>query len=70
MFATFAAGFIVRPFGALVFGRLGDILIGLEYTFLFLNAHDHCAVLHLQLVLCQVIKLSVLPRRALLNYSF
>ena len=31
--ATFAAGFIVRPFGALVFGRLGDIL-GRKYTFL------------------------------------
>ena len=31
--ATFAAGFIVRPFGALVFGRLGD-LIGRKYTFL------------------------------------
>ena len=30
--ATFAAGFIVRPFGALVFGRLGD-LIGRNYTF-------------------------------------
>src|SRR5579871_3144741 len=31
--ATFAVGFIVRPFGALVFGRLGD-LIGRKYTFL------------------------------------
>jgi MFS family permease len=31
--ATFAAGFIVRPFGAIVFGRLGDI-IGRKYTFL------------------------------------
>lgn len=31
--ATFAAGFIVRPFGALFFGRLGDI-IGRKYTFL------------------------------------
>jgi len=30
---TFAAGFVVRPFGALVFGRLGD-LIGRKYTFL------------------------------------
>ena len=30
---AFAAGFIVRPFGALVFGRLGDI-IGRKYTFL------------------------------------
>jgi MFS family permease len=31
--ATFAAGFIVRPFGALVFGRLGD-KVGRKYTFL------------------------------------
>ena len=31
--AIFAAGFIVRPFGALLFGRLGD-LIGRKYTFL------------------------------------
>jgi MFS family permease len=31
--AAFAAGFAVRPFGALVFGRLGD-LIGRKYTFL------------------------------------
>jgi MFS family permease len=31
--AIFAAGFIVRPFGAIVFGRLGD-LIGRKYTFL------------------------------------
>ncbi|ROI13793.1 MFS transporter [Epilithonimonas hominis] len=31
--ATFAAGFVVRPFGALFFGRLGD-LIGRKYTFL------------------------------------
>lgn len=31
--ATFAAGFIVRPFGALFFGRLGD-LIGRKSTFL------------------------------------
>ena len=31
--AIFAAGFIVRPFGALVFGRLGD-LIGRKHTFL------------------------------------
>ncbi|WP_050466838.1 MFS transporter [Herbaspirillum chlorophenolicum] len=30
---AFAAGFIVRPFGALVFGRLGD-LVGRKYTFL------------------------------------
>lgn len=31
--ATFAVGFIVRPFGAIVFGRLGDIT-GRKYTFL------------------------------------
>jgi MFS family permease len=31
--AIFAAGFIVRPFGALVFGRIGDI-VGRKYTFL------------------------------------
>jgi MFS family permease len=31
--AAFAAGFAVRPFGALVFGRVGD-LVGRKYTFL------------------------------------
>src|SRR4029077_14851040 len=31
--ATFAVGFIVRPFGALFFGRIGD-LIGRKYAFL------------------------------------
>lgn len=31
--ATFAAGFVVRPFGALFFGRLGD-MIGRKYTFM------------------------------------
>ena len=31
--AIFATGFIVRPFGALVFGRIGD-LVGRKYTFL------------------------------------
>ena len=31
--ATFAAGFVVRPFGALFFGRLGD-LIGRKFTFM------------------------------------
>src|SRR5688572_27224789 len=30
---AFAAGFAVRPFGALVFGRIGD-LVGRKYTFL------------------------------------
>src|SRR5713226_7530212 len=32
-FAAYAAGFLVRPFGAVVFGALGDI-IGRKYTFL------------------------------------
>src|ERR1700704_4355048 len=32
-FATYAAGFLVRPFGALIFGRLGDI-VGRKYPFL------------------------------------
>src|SRR3954466_3517685 len=32
-FATYAAGFLVRPFGALFFGRLGD-LVGRKYTFM------------------------------------
>src|ERR1700727_3293846 len=32
-FATYAAGFLVRPFRALVFGRIGD-LVGRKYTFL------------------------------------
>ena len=31
--ATFGAGFVVRPFGAIVFGRLGD-LVGRKYTFM------------------------------------
>ena len=32
-FATYAAGFLVRPFGAIVFGRIGD-MVGRKYTFL------------------------------------
>jgi MFS family permease len=32
-FATYAAGFLVRPFGAVVFGRIGDV-IGRKYAFL------------------------------------
>src|SRR5690242_1990762 len=32
-FVAYAAGFLVRPFGALVFGRIGD-LVGRKYTFL------------------------------------
>ncbi|QDK47496.1 MFS transporter [Bdellovibrio sp. ZAP7] len=31
--ATFATGFIVRPFGALVFGRIGDV-VGRKYAFM------------------------------------
>src|SRR5262245_56077633 len=31
--ATFATGFVVRPFGALIFGRIGD-LVGRKYAFL------------------------------------
>ena len=36
---AFAAGFAVRPFGALVFGRLGD-LVGRKYTFLITMGID------------------------------
>src|ERR1700733_13883389 len=32
-FATYAAGFLIRPFGAVFFGRIGD-LVGRKYTFL------------------------------------
>src|SRR5436305_14655164 len=32
-FATYAAGFLIRPFGAIFFGRIGD-LVGRKYTFL------------------------------------
>ena len=32
-FAAYAAGFLVRPFGAIIFGRIGD-LVGRKYTFL------------------------------------
>lgn len=44
--ATFAAGFVVRPFGALFFGRLGD-MIGRKYTFmvtLLLMGLSTCAI--------------------------
>jgi len=34
--ATFAVGFMVRPFGALFFGRIGDI-VGRKYAFLSLS---------------------------------
>src|SRR4030088_1372088 len=49
-FATYAAGFLVRPFGAIIFGRIGD-LVGRKYTFLvtivvmggatFLRSEEH-----------------------------
>ena len=39
--AAFAAGFAVRPFGALVFGRLGD-LVGRKHTFLITMSHHGC----------------------------
>src|SRR5262245_65538644 len=32
-FGAYAAGFLVRPFGAIIFGRIGDI-VGRKYTFL------------------------------------
>src|SRR5256714_9661550 len=32
-FATYAAGFLIRPFGAIIFGRIGD-MVGRKYTFL------------------------------------
>src|SRR5471032_1357618 len=32
-FATYEAGFLISPFGALIFGRIGD-LVGRKYTFL------------------------------------
>jgi MFS family permease len=37
--ALFATGFIVRPFGAIVFGRVGD-LIGRKYAFLVTICRD------------------------------
>ena len=43
---AFAAGFAVRPFGALIFGRIGD-MIGRKYTFLVTMTPDgHRHVLH------------------------
>jgi MFS family permease len=32
-FTTYAAGFLVRPFGAMIFGRVGDI-VGRKWSFL------------------------------------
>src|SRR5262245_63712426 len=42
-FATYAAGFLIRPFGALVFGRTGD-LVGRQYTFL-VRSEEHTSEL-------------------------
>ena len=36
---TYAAGFLVRPFGAFIFGRIGD-LVGRKYTFLVTHRGD------------------------------
>jgi MFS family permease len=47
--ATFAAGFIVRPFGALFFGRLGD-LIGRKYTFMVTLLLMGCATFLIGLI--------------------
>ena len=40
-FATYAAGFLVRPFGALVFGRVGDI-VGRSTPFCDDYSHGRC----------------------------
>ena len=47
--ATFAVGFIVRPFGAIVFGRLGD-LVGRKYTFLVTLVLMGCSTFAIGLV--------------------
>lgn len=47
--AIFAAGFLVRPFGALVFGRLGD-LVGRKYTFLLTLVLMGCSTFLIGLV--------------------
>ena len=47
--AIFAAGFIVRPFGALLFGRLGD-LVGRKYTFLLTLVLMGCSTFLIGLV--------------------
>ena len=47
--ATFAAGFVIRPFGALFFGRLGD-LIGRKYTFLVTLVIMGCSTFSIGLV--------------------
>src|SRR2546427_1688720 len=50
-FVTYAAGFLVRPFGALVFGRIGDI-VGRKYTFLVtivcMRSEEHTSELQSQ----------------------
>jgi len=47
--ATFAVGFIVRPFGAIVFGRLGD-MVGRKYTFLVTLVLMGCSTFAIGLV--------------------
>lgn len=47
--ATFAVGFIVRPFGAIVFGRLGD-MVGRKYTFLVTLVLMGCSTFGIGLV--------------------
>jgi MFS family permease len=42
-FATYAAGFLVRPFGALIFGRLGD-LVGRKYINQSISRFTSCGV--------------------------
>ena len=58
---AFAAGFAVRPFGALVFGRLGD-LIGRKYTFLVTMA-PHGPRRPSWSACCRPTPRSALPRR-------
>src|SRR5215510_1098602 len=47
--ATFAIGFVVRPFGAIVFGRLGD-MVGRKYTFLVTLVLMGCSTFGIGLV--------------------
>ena len=61
---AFAAGFAVRPFGALVFGRLGD-LIGRKYTFL-VTMTDHGPRRPSSSACCRATPRSASPRRSIL----
>src|SRR5215207_3388135 len=57
---AFAAGFLVRPFGALVFGRIGD-LVGRKYTFLvtilIMGSSTFCVGLLLSLMIILMLRL-------------